>query len=138
MVRGTINHVGIATHSLEASEQIWSALGFSPDSDYELPEQGVRVRYMTGAGETRIELLEPLSDDTPIGRFLTRKGPGVQQVAINVQDIDAKISELKEMGMTMINDIPIYGSGGHRIAFVHPSSCGGVLVELVENPQSES
>jgi methylmalonyl-CoA epimerase len=138
MVRGSINHIGIATRSLDESEQIWSAMGFSLDRDDEIPEQGVRIRYMNGAGETKIELLEPLSEDTPIGNFLSRKGPGVQQIAINVEDIEAKISELIELGMTMINDEPVYGSGGHRIAFVHPSSCGGVLVELVENSQSES
>jgi methylmalonyl-CoA/ethylmalonyl-CoA epimerase len=93
---------------------------------------------MQGEGSTRIELLEPITEGSPIDKFLASKGPGVQQIAVNVSDIESKIEELSAMGFRMINEEPVTGSSGHRVAFIHPSSCGGVLVELVEFPQSES
>ena len=133
MNNGSVNHIGIATHSLDESESIWQTLGFSPIKDEIMTEQGVKIRYLKGEGETKIELLEPLSDNSPIGKFLTKQGPGIQQIAINISDLDSKISELKSLGVQMINNEPIKGSSGKRIAFIHPSSCGGVLIELVES-----
>tara|TARA_B100000131_G_scaffold302553_1_gene325785 strand:+ start:3430 stop:3846 length:417 start_codon:yes stop_codon:yes gene_type:complete len=138
MGEGSVNHVGIATHSLDGAEKLWQALGFSPTEDEVVEEQGVRIRYMQGEGSTRIELLEPITEGSPIDKFLASKGPGVQQIAVNVSDIESKIEELSAMGFRMINEEPVTGSSGHRVAFIHPSSCGGVLVELVEFPQSES
>ena len=132
MSDGKVNHIGIATNSLDEAQKIWSALGFSTCNDDSVPEQGVKIRYLEGSGETRIELLEPLGDDTPVGRFIAKKGVGVQQIAVEVDHIESKIEELKGIGIRMVNDSPIIGSGGHRIAFVHPSSCGGVMIELVE------
>ncbi len=132
---GLVDHIGIATSSLDDSEQFWSALGFTPDSDEINDEQGVRIRFMDGKGSTRIELLEPLGEETPVGRFLSRRGPGVQQIAIKVQNIEDKIDELLSMGVKMVSDEPSTGIGGNRIAFIHPSSAGGVLVELVESPK---
>ena len=93
---------------------------------------------MSGSQETRIELLEPISDDSPIGRFIEKRGEGIQQIAVDVLDMEAKIEELMSMGIRMINKTPLIGSGGSRIAFIHPSSCGGVLVELVEIDKQES
>ena len=137
MEQGSVNHIGIATDSLDKAAKVWEALGFSQGDEEVLEGQGVKIRYMRGDGDTNIELLEPLSDDSPVGKFLSVKGPGVQQIAINVPDIVSKICQLKGMGIRMINDDPILGSNGHKIAFVHPSSCGGVLIELVEYEQSE-
>ena len=137
MEQGSVNHIGIATDSLDNAAKVWEALGFSQGDEEVLEGQGVKIRYMRGDGDTNIELLEPLSDDSPVGKFLSVRGPGVQQIAINVPDIVSKISQLKGMGIRMINDDPILGSNGHKIAFVHPSSCGGVLIELVEYEQSE-
>ena len=134
---GSINHIGIATKSLDDAEAVWSAFGFKPSREELLPEQGVRVRYLVGSGGTRIELLEPLGDAGPIGRFIANRGEGVQQVAVDVEDIELAINRLKALGFDLINEIPKIGSGGHKIAFVHPSSCGGVLVELVERMPSE-
>ena len=133
MADGTVNHIGIATPSLEESEELWLKLGFSPSKDKIIEEQGVKIRYMEGAGSTRIELLEPLSHDTPVGRFIQRSGPGVQQIAIDVSDIDSMISDLINIGVRMVSEEPVIGSDGHRIAFIHPSSTGGVLIELVES-----
>ena len=137
MEQGSVNHIGIATYSLDNAAKVWEALGFSQGDEEVLEGQGGKIRYMRGDGDTNIELLEPLSDDSPVGKFLSVRGPGVQQIAINVPDIVSKICQLKGMGIRMINDDPILGSNGHKIAFVHPSSCGGVLIELVEYEQSE-
>ena len=133
MKTGSINHIGIATLSLDEAEQIWSTLGFTPTKDHIIEDQGVKIRYMKGSGNTNIELLEPISNDTPIGKFIKNRGVGIQQIAINVDDINSKIIELKNNGFKMINDKAITGSDGKMVAFIHPSSCGGVLVELVEN-----
>ena len=133
MTDGSVNHIGIATNSLDNSEELWSILGFSHSIDQINKEQGVKIRYMEGGGRTRIELLEPLGDESPVGRFIERHGPGVQQIAVNVEDIESTITELTEMGVRMVSENPVMGSEGHRIAFVHPSSAGGVLIELVES-----
>ena len=129
----SVNHIGIATESLDDSQIIWDALGFSHSHDELLEEQGVKVRYMKGESLTTIELLEPLSVESPVGRFISKRGPGIQQIAINVDDIESKILHLKSIGIKMINEVPITGTNGHRIAFIHPSSCQGVLIELVES-----
>ena len=127
-----IDHIGIATESIEESKSFWEALGFSSSGGGVVDDQGVKVRYMVNDSETRIELLEPISTDTPVGRFIDRRGVGIQQLAISVDDISETISKLLSMGIRMINTEPQIGHGGNKIAFVHPSSSGGVLVELVE------
>ena len=133
MNNGSVNHVGIATHSLDESETIWKTLGFTPVKDETILDQGVKIRHMKGSGETSVELLEPLSEDSPIGKFLSKRGPGIQQIAVNISDLDSKILELRSIGVRMINNEPVKGSSGKRIAFIHPSSCDGTLVELVES-----
>ena len=133
MAGGSVNHIGIATPSLDESGELWSKLGFSQSIDKTSEDQGVKIRYLQGTGNTRIELLEPLSKETPVGRFIERRGPGVQQIAIDVDDIESMISDLIDIGVRMVSEEPIIGSDGHRIAFVHPSSAGGVLIELVES-----
>ena len=133
MARGSVNHIGIATPSLDESGELWSKLGFSQSVDNISEDQGVKIRYLQGTGNTRIELLEPLSKETPVGRFIERRGPGVQQIAIDVADIESMISDLIDIGVRMVSEEPVIGSDGHRIAFVHPSSAGGVLIELVES-----
>jgi|TARA_B100000959_G_scaffold181518_1_gene189836 methylmalonyl-CoA/ethylmalonyl-CoA epimerase len=133
MAGGSVNHIGIATPSLDESGELWSKLGFSQSIDKTSEDQGVKIRYLQGTGNTRIELLEPLSKETPVGRFIERRGPGVQQIAIDVDDIESMISDLIDIGVRMVSEEPVIGSDGHRIAFVHPSSAGGVLIELVES-----
>ena len=135
MAGGTVNHIGIATPSLDESVELWSKLGFSPSEDKINEDQGVKIRYLKGSGNTRIELLEPLSGESPVGRFISSRGPGVQQIAIDVEDIESMISELVGIGVRMVSEVPVIGSDGLRIAFVHPSSAGGVLIELVESPK---
>ena len=135
MADGTVNHIGIATPSLDESVELWSKLGFSPSEDKINEDQGVKIRYLKGSGNTRIELLEPLSGESPVGRFISSRGPGVQQIAIDVEDIESMISDLVGIGVRMVSEVPVIGSDGLRIAFVHPSSTGGVLIELVESPK---
>ena len=133
MTGGTIDHIGIATSSLDESQQLWAILGFTQGDDKINSEQGVKIRFMNGNTSTRIELLEPLGDDTPVGKFISKNGPGVQQIAVRVADIQETISHLLSAGVKMVSETPTLGADGHRIAFVHPSSAGGVLIELVES-----
>ena len=129
-----IDHIGIATRSIDSALPFWEALGFKVSGGGIVKEQGVEVRYMENMSDTRIELLEPTGSDTPVGRFIERRGEGIQQLAISVPDIEETIKKLTKMGVIMINSEPQVGHGGNRIAFVHPSSSGGVLIELVESP----
>ena len=141
-----VDHVGIAATSLEEGSAFWRALGLVEGLEDELVEdQGVTARFFHTAdpmdrdatGEAhgqppRLEVLEPTGPDTPIGRFLARRGPGIQQLALRVDDLEGLVSELQAAGVRLIDEVPRVGGSGHRIAFVHPSSTGGVLVELVE------
>ena len=98
----------------------------------EVTEQGVRIA-MLPVGETHIELLEPLSETSPVGKFLEKRGPGIHHVAIRVTDIRASLARLKEKGTRLIDETPRTGAGGCLVAFVHPSSANGVLLELVQH-----
>jgi len=129
-----IDHIGIATHSLDEHSDFWETLGFMRDSDEINQEQGVKIRFFKPpSGGPKVELLEPLTDDSPIGRFLQKRGEGVQQIAVQINDIHGMIARLQSIGIRMINNNPVDGANGSKIAFIHPSSTGGVLVELVEH-----
>ena len=130
-----LDHIGIAVNDLESGSAFWKLLGLSQGDDERNDEQGVNIRFFeteTGTNGTRIELLEPIDEDTPIGRFLNKKGAGIQQIAFRVDDLNSLLSRLKAEGVRLINETPTEGSHGSQIAFVHPSSTGGVLVELLE------
>ena len=112
----------------------WEILGFVPSKTHVNDQQGVRIKMLESPGSpTRIELLEPLGPDTPVGRFISMRGPGIQQLAIRVENIEESMAQLIESGVRMVDERPTNGTEGSRIAFVHPSSTGGVLVELVEH-----
>lgn len=128
-----VDHIGIAAHQIDEALALWrDALGLEIDSTEEVAEQGVRVA-MLPIGESHIELLEPLSAETPVGKFLRKRGPGVHHVAITVTDIRASLAQLKEKGIRLIDETPRVGAGGCLVAFVHPSSANGVLLELVQH-----
>ncbi len=128
-----IDHIGIATRELDDALALWhDRLGLEIDSTETVAEQGVRVA-MLPIGETHIELLEPLSQDSPVGRFLEKRGPGIHHVAIKVDDIRASLAHLKEKGARLIDETPRRGAGGCLVAFVHPASTNGVLLELVQH-----
>ncbi|MEE2985322.1 MAG: methylmalonyl-CoA epimerase [Candidatus Thermoplasmatota archaeon] len=131
-----LDHIGIACNNLDDASPFWRLLGLQQGKDETVIEQGVTTRFFaTSDGDTRkpmIELLEPTGDDTPIGKFLAKRGPGVQQICFRVEDIDEMISMLTSNGIIMIDSEPRIGAHGAKIAFVHPKSTGGVLVELAE------
>jgi methylmalonyl-CoA epimerase len=130
-----LDHIGIAVPDLEAGSAFWRLLGLLEGEDEVNQDQGVKLRFFdTAPAEepTRIELLEPLGEDTPIGRFLASQSPGVQQVAFRVDDLQTLLDRLKAAGIQLIHEHPVDGAHGSKIAFVHPKSTGGVLVELLE------
>jgi methylmalonyl-CoA/ethylmalonyl-CoA epimerase len=127
-----IDHIGIATRRLEEGLAVWrDALGLRIDSTEEIAEQGVRVA-MLAVGETHVELLEALTPDSPVGKFLAKRGPGIHHIALEIDDIAASLKELKNKGARLIDETPRVGAGGCLVAFVHPSSTDGVLLELVQ------
>jgi methylmalonyl-CoA/ethylmalonyl-CoA epimerase len=128
-----IDHLGIATGKIEESVGFWrDALGLHLEEIEEVEGQQVRVA-MLPVGESRIELLEPTSPDSPIAKFLEKRGPGIHHIAVNVKDIRAALNKLKEQGARLIDESPRIGAGGCLVAFVHPSSANGVLLELVQS-----
>tara|TARA_B100000287_G_C20433642_1_gene702616 strand:- start:294 stop:701 length:408 start_codon:yes stop_codon:yes gene_type:complete len=130
-----IDHIGIATKSIQDSSLIWEILGFTNSGEEIVADQGVKVKIFSADEGTKIELLEPLGEETPIGKFIKKRGPGIQQLAISVSDIKKTILKLKKKNITLINEVPTKGANGNLIAFIHPSSAGGILIELVEENQ---
>jgi len=127
-----IDHIGIATHGIDEAAAFWrEGLGLSVDETEEVASQRVRVA-MLSIGESRIELLEATSADSPISKFLEKRGPGIHHIAIRVADIHAALARLREKGARLIDEEPRKGAGGCLVAFVHPSSTHGVLLELVQ------
>ncbi len=128
-----IEHIGIATPRLDDALKFWrDALGLEVVHVEEVAEQGVRVA-MLPVGEPRIELLEPTGPASPVAKFLEKRGAGIHHVAVRVPDIRAALARLKESGARLIDEAPRKGAGGCLVAFVHPRSAGGVLLELVEH-----
>jgi methylmalonyl-CoA/ethylmalonyl-CoA epimerase len=127
-----VDHIGIATNSIEEGLAVWrDVLGLKVDATQEVTEQGVKV-CMLAVGDTHVELLEPLAPETPVGKFLAKRGPGMHHIAVEVADIHASLAELKNKGLRLIDEKPRVGAGGCLVAFVHPSSANGVLLELVQ------
>jgi len=128
-----VDHIGIATNSIEEGLTVWrDALGLELHSTEEVAEQGVKV-CMLAVGDTHVELLEPLGPDTSVGKFLAKRGPGMHHIAIEVKDIRGSLAELKSRGARLIDETPRVGAGGCLVAFIHPSSTNGVLLELVQH-----
>ena len=127
-----IDHIGIATRQLKEATALWQdVLGLEIDSTEDVEEQGVRIA-MLPIGESHIELLEPLTPESPVGKFLEKRGAGIHHIAIRVDDIRAALGQLKEKGARLIDETPRIGAGGCLVAFIHPSSTNGVLLELVQ------
>lgn len=124
-----LSHIGIAVTNLEESKKVWQDIGFVLDHETEVPEQKVKVAKLKWH-ETVIELLEPTSDDSPIKGFLDKKGPGIHHISIEVSDVSGMISDLLGKNVAMIDKVARIGAAGKPIAFVHPKSTGGVLLEL--------
>ena len=128
-----IDHLGIAVRSVQQSKAFYEQLGLQVVGEETIEHEGVRVA-MVPIGETRIELLEAMHAESPIGRFLVKRGEGLHHIAIRVEDLASTVEELKRAGTKFISEEIKIGAGGHLYVFVHPSSAGGVLVELCEDP----
>ena len=128
---GPVDHVGIAVRRLDAALVTYRSMGLAPESIEALVSQGVRAAFLP-AGDVSIELLEPLTPDGVIARFLERRGEGLHHVAFRVPDIRGELERLREAGMRLVDEEPRVGARGRLVAFVHPSSVHGVLVELVQ------
>ncbi|MBK8481951.1 MAG: methylmalonyl-CoA epimerase [Proteobacteria bacterium] len=127
-----VSHIGIAVERLAAQVPFYrDELGLPLIAEEEVADQGVRVAIFQ-AGDTRIELLEPTRPDSPIARFLERRGPGLHHLAYQVDEVGSVLQRLQEHGCRLIDEAPRAGAHGARIAFVHPKSTGGVLTELCE------
>ena len=129
---GRIDHIGIAVADLEESLDLYeTAYGMTVAHRETVAEQGVEA-VLLDVGENHVELLRSLSDDTPVGKFLAKRGPGLHHVAYQVADIDATLRTLRDQGLRMIDEQPRTGIRNSRVAFLHPSASGGVLTEIVE------
>jgi LAO/AO transport system kinase len=132
-----INHLGVAVSTIDDALKFWrDGLGLELHEIEVVADQGVRTA-MLPLGESRIELLEATGEDTPVGKFLAKRGAGIHHVCVEVADIAAKLAQLQAQGIRLIDEQPRRGAGGMLVAFVHPASTGGVLVELVESSKSE-
>lgn len=126
-----IDHLGIAVKSLSASKKFYEKLGL--DISPEEVVEGERVKLvMIPVGESRFELLEATSEDSAIARFIAKRGEGLHHICLRVPDLEGVVKTLKQDGVRLVSDEIKRGAGGHRYIFVHPSSAGGVLLELVE------
>jgi methylmalonyl-CoA epimerase len=127
-----LDHLGIAVKSLEAAKSIYEKLGLSISEEETVPAEKVRL-VMVPVGETRLELLEPTSDDSVIAKYIEKRGEGLHHICMRVPDLPAAVQKLKADGVRLVTDEIKIGAGGHRYVFVHPSSTGGVLLELAES-----
>lgn len=127
-----INHIGVAVRSIEASTPFYrDVLGMVFEGTEIVAEQKVKVAFFA-VGESRVELLEPTADDSPVAKFLEKNGEGTHHVAYEVDDLVATLEKLKAAGVRLIDEVPRCGAHGTRIAFLHPKASGGVLTELCQ------
>jgi methylmalonyl-CoA epimerase len=126
-----IDHLGIAVKSLTAAKHFYENLGLPVSAEETVAAEKVRL-VMAAVGESRFELLEPTSEDSTIAKFLAKRGEGLHHVALQVSNLAAVVEKLKRDGVRLVSEEIKIGAGGHRYVFVHPSSSGGVLLELVE------
>ncbi|HPF61866.1 MAG: methylmalonyl-CoA epimerase [Gemmatimonadetes bacterium] len=129
-MKPTIAHLGVAVSSIDEALAFYrDVLGLEPRDTEEV--DGARIAHLT-FGESEVELLEPAEADSPIGRFLARRGPGIHHVCYRVGDLDAALAACRAQGYTLIDEVPRTGAGGRRIAFIHPKATNGILIELTE------
>jgi methylmalonyl-CoA epimerase len=132
LVFNRIDHIGVAVEELEPSLELYrDSFDLEVAHREVVSEQGVEA-VLLDVGENHVELLAPLGAETPVGRFLQKKGPGLHHVAYQVSDIEATLAELKQTGVALIDEEPRRGIRGSRVAFMHPGGTGGVLTEIVE------
>ena len=129
-MKATIDHIGIALVDVAQALAFYrDVLGFEIDAPEDIPSQRVRAHFIT-PGDTSLELLEATAEDSPIARFVAKRGPGLHHIALRVDDIESALAELKARGVRLIDEVPRPGAHGSLVAFLHPASTHGVLVEL--------
>jgi methylmalonyl-CoA epimerase len=131
-----IDHIGIAVKSLAAAKSIYEKLGLSISAEETVEQEKVRV-VMVAVGESRLELLEATSEDSTIAKFVAKRGEGLHHVCLRVPDLPAALERMKKDGVRLVSEEIKIGAGGHKYVFVHPSSAGGVLLELVESRETQ-
>jgi methylmalonyl-CoA/ethylmalonyl-CoA epimerase len=130
MKKPVLDHIGIAVRSLDAAK-IYAALGLSVDHVETVETQGVKTAFIS-VGDTNLELLEPLSPESPVGKFIEKRGEGIHHLCFRVDDLDGELQNLQRQGFRLINEAPVPGAHGCRVAFLHPAAGNGVLIELSE------
>lgn len=136
MIEG-IEHIGIAVRSIDEARLFYEALGLTVEAIEEVPHEGVRVALIP-CGAARIELLESTSEDSPVGRFLEKRGPGLHHLCLATDDVKSDDTALREAGFRILRPEPTRGASGCWVQFVHPESAGGVLLELSQQSADES
>jgi len=130
-----VDHIGVGVNKLDEAITLYcDVLGLRLEGIHMVEEQKVRVASLSTGGETRIELLEPTESESPVAKFIERRGEGVHHIALKVRNIEAVLEELKEKGLKLVDEKPRMGVGGAKIAFIHPKSTKNVLLELCERP----
>lgn len=133
MKKPTLDHIGIAVKSIDAAN-VYKSLGLAVDHVENVETQGVKTAFLP-AGEANLELLEPLGPESPIAKFIEKRGEGIHHICLRVENIEDHLSRLKAAGFRLINEAPVPGAHGCRVAFLHPAAGNGVLIELSEKIQ---
>ncbi len=135
-----VDHIGVAVNSLEEGSKFYNVMGLKDFKVEEVPTEKVKVGFIEFHGDktTKIELLEPTSDESSIAKFLKKKGPGIHHICLRVKSLKRILVELKEKNIQLIHETPVPGAHNCEVAFIHPKSCGGVLVELSEKLMGSS
>ena len=126
-----IDHLGVAVRSIDEALSVYRALGMSESKREEVASQKVITAFLP-VGESQIELLQPTSADSPVGKFLEKRGEGIHHVCFAVENLEAALADLSQKGFRLIHTAPVPGAGGKRVAFLHPEAGRGVLIELAE------
>jgi methylmalonyl-CoA epimerase len=135
---GRIDHVGVAVEDMDGALALYrDSLGMSLAHRETVEQQGVDAALLD-VGEGHVELLAPLGPDTPVGKYLAKRGPGIHHVAYAVEDIDAELERLREAGLRLIDETPRVGIRNSRVAFLHPAAVGGVLTEIVQPAEGDN
>jgi methylmalonyl-CoA/ethylmalonyl-CoA epimerase len=131
LTKPKLDHIGIAVKSLDAATAIYRALGLEIEHTETVETQKVRTAFLS-VGDSNLELLEPTSPESPIAKFIEKRGEGIHHICLRVDDIEAHLARLKSEGYRLINEAPVPGAHGCRVAFLHPAAGNGVLIELSE------
>jgi len=126
-----VNHIGIAVRNLDQTKQVFGALGLEVEGEEVIEEQKVKVAFIP-IGESRIELLEATSPDSTVAKFIDKRGEGVHHIALEVENLEDLLGELKSKGIKLVDERPRMGAHNTMIAFLHPKSTGGILLELCQ------